>query len=108
VDLLLEEATEAPELWNQQSYLARVLTLQADGVIVDDGFVPLAHFVDAVGPDAVAVTVETDDTGDIHPAVYVRRDGRVSEHTLASDPLLEFRTAEHRGQLTSLLGGLLP
>ena len=37
----------------------------------------LADFVDSDGPDGVAITVETDDTGDIHPAVYVRRHGRV-------------------------------
>jgi thioredoxin reductase len=107
VDFLLEEATTAPELWNQRSSLARVLSFDPGRGITDDGFQPLAHFVDAAGPDAVALAVETDDTGDIHPAVYVRVDGQVGEHTLTGDPLLEFRGREHRAQLASLLSDLL-
>ena len=107
LDRLLEEATSAPELWNQQSYLARVIAFEEDGGINDDGIVPLAHFVDSAGPDAVALTVETDADGDIHPALYLRRDGHVSDHTLPSDPLLDFRTAEHRSHLKGLLGDLL-
>jgi hypothetical protein len=107
LDRLLEEATSAPELWNQQSYLARVITFEEESGINDDGIVPLAHFVDSTGPDAVALTVETDPDGDIHPALYLRRDGHVSDHTLPSDPLLDFRTAEHRSQLKGLLGDLL-
>ena len=107
VDFLLREATTAPELWNQQSYLARLVTFDPSRHVQDEGFVPLAHFVDSSGPDAVAVTVETDDTGEIHPAVYVRRGGTVSEHALAPDPLHDFTTAAHRSQLTSLLGTLV-
>src|SRR5205823_339443 len=57
VDLLLDEATRGPELWHQQSYLARHLTRGADGSIDDQGIVPLQRFVDEVGPDAVAVAV---------------------------------------------------
>jgi thioredoxin reductase len=106
VGYLLREASAAPELWNQQSYLARVITFSAEQGINDDGIRPLAAFVDEVGPDAAAVTVETDPTGDIHPAVYVRRAGRVEEHLLPSDPLLDFATAEHRAALTGALGGL--
>ncbi|HEX6131581.1 MAG TPA: hypothetical protein VF044_07595, partial [Actinomycetota bacterium] len=64
-------------------------------------------FVDAAGPDAVAFTIETDGTGDLHPAVYVRRDGRVEEHLLTSDPLLDFSGPDHRRQLGSLLDWLL-
>lgn len=105
VAYLLAEATRAPELWNQQSYLARVVAFD-DGA-VDEGMRPLAHFVDASGPDAAAVTVETDAEGDIHPAVYVRRGGRVEEHVLPSDPLLDFETGEHRAFLTSVLKGFI-
>ncbi len=108
VDYLLEEATTAPELWNQRSYLARVVSYDPDRGITDDGIQPLAHFVDAEGPDAVALAVETDDTGDIHPAVYVRRGGQVGEHLLPGDPLLDFRSGDHRAQLTGLLKGLVP
>jgi thioredoxin reductase len=113
IDFLLAEATEAPELWNQQSYLCRVLAVDEGAAgLVDRGFHPLAAFVDGMEDgapgDAVAVTVETDTTGDIHPAVYVRRDGNVSDHVLDGDPLHDFTTANHRRQLASLLDGLLP
>ncbi|HEU4868389.1 MAG TPA: NAD(P)-binding domain-containing protein [Actinomycetota bacterium] len=99
---LLSEATRGPELWNQRSYLASVAERRPGGLYAAS-IQPLAHFVDAAGPDAVAVTVETDATGDIHPAVYTRMGGRVSEHVLASQPLHEFETMEHRRQLEELL-----
>jgi thioredoxin reductase len=103
VPFLLSEATEGPELYNQPSYLARVVTLDRGRGIRDEGIFPLAYFVDSSGPDAVAITVETDDQGDTHPAVYVRREGRVDEHLLNSEPMLDFRTNEHRNQLTAVL-----
>lgn len=104
VEYLLEEATIAPELWNQKSYLARAVSLDAGTGMRDEGFVPLAHFVDEEGPAAVAITVETDDKGGIHPAVYVREAGRPAVETLlAPHPLHDFRTAENRAQLVSLL-----
>jgi len=106
VPYLLSEASRAAELWNQRSYLARVVTADPGRGIVDDGILPLQHFVDAAGPNAVAVVLETDQTGDHHPAVYIRRNGRVTEHVLPSDPLYNFETPEHRNQLTALLDGL--
>ncbi len=54
-----QELTTAPELWAQKSYLARAVHGRRD---VSD-IVPLAHFVDAAGPDAVAVAVEMDAAG---------------------------------------------
>jgi thioredoxin reductase len=105
VPYLLEEATTAPELYNQPSYLARVVSF--DGGIIDEGILPLAHFVDSSGPDAVAITVETDDQSDTHPAVYVRRGARVDEHLLAGDPMLDFRTEEHKNQLAAVLQDVL-
>ncbi len=107
VPYLLSEVTRAPELWNQRSYLARVISFTQDRGIVDEGIVPLAAFVDGSGPDAVGIVVETDTTGDHHPAVYLRRAGRVSEHVLGSDPLFSFETAAHRAQLENLLAELL-
>ena len=107
VGYLLSEATHAPELWNQQSYLARVLLFDTGRGIVDDGIIPLAHFVDDAGPDAIAIAVETDAEGDIHPAVYLRRGGRVDEHTLPSNPLLRYDGTEHQRQLASVLKGLI-
>ena len=107
VDTLLEEATRAPELWNQKSYLARAFSLDSSAGILDEGIVPLADFVDMEGPAAVAIAVETDDTGDIHPAVYVREEGKPAVETLLlSHPMHDFRTAEHHNQLASLLAGV--
>jgi thioredoxin reductase len=106
VDLLLTEATRAPELWNQKSYIARAFSLDAGQGIRDEGTVPLAQFVDEEGPAGVAIAVETDDTGDIHPAVYVREAGRPAVETLlASNPLHDFRSVENRAHLSSLLSG---
>ena len=47
----------------------------------------------------VAIAVETDADGDIHPAVYVRRDGEVEEHLLRSTPTHDYLGAEHRQEL---------
>jgi hypothetical protein len=107
IDLLLTEATRAPELWNQKSYLARAFSLDAGQGIRDDGITPLAQFVDEEGPAAVAIAVETDDTGDIHPAVYVREAGRPAVETLlASNALHDFRSIENRAHLSSILSGV--
>jgi hypothetical protein len=109
VEQLLAAVSRAPELWHQKSYLARAMSRDPDGLVRDDGIVSLAEFIDAPGPDGVAITVETDDRGDIHPAVYVRRHGRVdADARLASDPLLDFSGAEQRAQLKSLASGVLP
>jgi thioredoxin reductase len=107
VAYLLREATTAPELWNQQSYLARVIEVDPAVGPVDDGIRPLEAFVDDRGPDAVAVAVETDAGGDVHPAVYVRRGGRVVEYLLPPDPQHDFTGGEHRAQLEGILGDLL-
>lgn len=112
VDRLVGWATYAPDLWNQQSYLARVLEFSDRHGVVDRGAVPLAHFVDAAGPDAVAVAIETDATGDIHPVLYLRRSGAVTEQMLESDPLHDFtgeRSRAHvRGVLADDLDGPRP
>ena len=107
VPFLLAEMTRGPELWHQQSYLARVVTFDPGRGIVDDGIQPLAHFVDTPGPQAVAVTVETDDRNEIRPAVYCRRGPTVDEHVLEGDLMHDFETAEHRKQLEGLLEGYL-
>lgn len=106
VPFLLGELTRGPELWNQQSYLARVVSF-GDAGILDEGMVPLSHFVDSSGPDAVAATMETDSKGDIHPAVYLRRGGGVEEHIMASNQLHTFETVEHSSQLESLVRPLI-
>ncbi len=106
ISYLLSEATRAPELWHQRAYLARVIS--AAGDIVDEGILPLAHFVDAAGPDAVAITVETNAQGDLYPAVYTRKAGTVTEHLLEPDPLYDFETASHHRDLAAALQGLVP
>ena len=103
---LLSEATRGPELWHQRSYLARVLSFGPAAGIRDEGIWPLAHFVDAPGPEACAVTVEHTAEGEMRPALYVRREGRVEEHAMATNELLDFETAEHRAELAGLLDGL--
>lgn len=102
VPYLLEEATSAPELWNQFSYLGRVVTFGPQG-IVDEGIQSLAHFVDAEGPDAVAVGIVSDDDRDLRAAVYIRRDQKVEEHILEGSEMLNFTTDEHRRELETLL-----
>jgi thioredoxin reductase len=95
VAFLAEQLTLAPELWNQRSYLARVVSFDPDEGIRDEGMQPLAHFVDAPGADAVAVTLEPTPEGHIYPAVYTRRNGTVDERVLDPDPLNDFRGAAH-------------
>jgi thioredoxin reductase len=108
VEVLLSEATRAPELWNQKSYLARAFSLDASKGIRDLGVVPLAQFVDEEGIPGVAIAVETDETGDIHPAVYVRESGRPAVETLlSSQPLHDFATGDNRAHLSEILRGVI-
>jgi thioredoxin reductase len=101
---LLAELARAPELWIQKGHLARVLT--ADGEVHDEGIVPLEHFVDESGPDAVAVAVEMDSEATIYPAVYVRAGGKLSEHALSPHPTHAFDTDVHARELAACLESL--
>jgi thioredoxin reductase len=104
---LLGELAQAPELWTQKGYLARVVHVDAADGIRDEGIVPLADFVDRDGGDACAVAIEYDADGTIIPVVYVRRRGSLKEHALASHPLHTFDTDEHRQQLAACVAPLL-
>ena len=106
VPYLLSELARAPELWIQKGYLARVLSFDG-GSVRNEGILPLEHFVDSGGSDAVSVTVELDRQATIYPALYVRRGGRIEEFALPSNPLHDFETPEHRSELTARLNGLL-
>jgi hypothetical protein len=106
VPYLLLELSRAPELWHQKSYLARALLVEDDG-LNDAGIVPLSAFVDARGPDGVAVAIESNAQGDTYPAIYRRQKGRISEHLLDPHPLNDFQTTEHRRALASVLEPLL-
>jgi hypothetical protein len=79
--------------------------LDADAGIRNEGIVPLQHFVDSTGPDAVAATVEMDAEGTIYPVVYLRRAGTI-ERELIMDPhpLHAFNGPEYRGALDELCG----
>ena len=107
VSYLLGEFTNAPELWHQKSYLARVLIRDEKRGIVDDGIVPLQRFVDSGPPDAVAATLEENPAGDIYPVLYTRRGGTSTEHDLPPHPLHDFRTRDHERAVVDALQGLL-
>lgn len=102
VPFLLEQLTLAPELWNQRSYLAQVVSATDDGWR-DDGIWPLADFVDAPGPDAVAATLEPRPDASICPVVYLRAAGSVTEHALEPDAMNEYRGSPYREQLAAIL-----
>jgi thioredoxin reductase len=103
---LLSELAQAPELWIQKGYLGRAVSFGPDG-IRDDGIVPLAHFVDAVGPDAIAASVETDGEGTIVPVLYIRAGGHIDEHVLPPNPLHAFDGPEQQDELAARLKPLL-
>ena len=108
VPFLLAEASLGPELWHQRSYLARVVSLDSKQGINDEGFLPLAHFVDSNGPDALAITLESNGRDDPYPAVYIRRNGVVTEPQLMPPhPLLDFEGPAYQEQLSAALSGLL-
>jgi thioredoxin reductase len=98
------ELAESPELFHQRGYLARVLTADPAGGVRDDGVLPLAHVLDAGGPDALAATLEADGSGAIYPVLYARIGGRVIEQAIAPDPLMRFDTADSRRMIADLAG----
>jgi len=105
VSFLLRELSSAPELWVQKGYLCRVVNAQQNG-FVDEGVVPLAHFLDSGGADAVAASVEVDGAGRIVPTVYLRRSGEIGEHTLSSHPIHEYESESYRNELAARLAQL--
>jgi thioredoxin reductase len=107
ISFMLTELSRGPELWHQRAYLARVITIDRDRGISDDGVVPLQHFLDQPGADAVALTLESTGQADLFPVVYVRKHGAVSEHALDSQPLLDYRGADYRRRLAEVLEPVL-
>jgi thioredoxin reductase len=107
VERLVAEANGSPELWHQKAYLAWVATVANDGGLRDDGIQPLAHVLDAGGPDAVVLTLEADGSGAIYPVIYLRRAGKVEERALDPDPFLNFGGPDHRRALADAVSGLV-
>jgi hypothetical protein len=105
---VLDELTRGPEIWHQRAHLARVLTVDPDSGIRDEGIMPLSAFLDDGPPTALAATLEADGTSAIFPTIYLRRDGRVSEHLMTPHPLLDYETEDARKQLAEILGGVIP
>jgi hypothetical protein len=100
---LAGELCRSAELWCQKAYLAHVIGLEEGGRAVDLGIQPLSHFVDQLGDDAVAATIETDRDGVTFPVVYVRRGGRLSEERLDPHPLSQFDSEPYQRALASLV-----
>jgi hypothetical protein len=109
VPFLLDELAHAPELWTQKGYLARVLTAGPGGGMRDEGVQPLAHFVDASGPDGVAAVVELDGDGVIRPQLYLRRRGAVEEGAeMPPHPLHAFGGKDYRRVVAEQVASVLP
>lgn len=107
VPFVLAEATLAPELWHQKAYLARVLLRDEQRGVLDDGIQPLQTFLDGGGPDAAAITIEENPSGEIYPVIYTRRGGATAENALPTHPLYDFRTHDHERMAVEALEGLL-
>jgi thioredoxin reductase len=96
VDRLAAEVSNNPALWHQKAYLAWVAETHPDGGFRDGGIQPLAHALDADGPDALLLTIEADVDGRTYPVVYLRRARGMEEIVLEGDVFLEFGGAGHR------------
>ncbi len=107
VPYLLDQVSNGPELWHQRAYLARVINLDRDTGITNEGIVPLQYFLDSGGGDAVAATLESNGQGNPYPVVYVRKNGSVAEHAFAPDPLLDFTGRDYQDDLRKVLEPVL-
>ncbi len=107
VALATRELAEAPELWHQKGYLARIITVDPDAGIVDDGTQPLTHWLDS-GTDGLALTLEADGTSAIYPALFARTRGALTERTLDPDPLLRYDTPDVRRAVADLIAPIIP
>jgi thioredoxin reductase len=102
------ELAEAPELWHQRAYLARVFSTDPRAGLVDDGVQPLTFFLDDPGPDAIAVTLEADGSGAIYPVLYTRTGGEIQERNLEPDPLLRYDGPDVRASIASIVREIVP
>jgi thioredoxin reductase len=96
-EYLLTEATRAPELWAQKSYLARVI--RPDG---QTEILPLTDWLDHPAPGSAAIAVEMNAEGDIYPALYAEKGGEVRERLLEPDALNDFGRGEYLREARSV------
>jgi Pyridine nucleotide-disulphide oxidoreductase len=108
VDTIATELAEAPELWHQRAYLARVFTVDPVAGLVDDGVEPLGHTLDVAGDEAIAVTLEADGTGAIYPVLYTRIGGEIQERNLEPDPLLRYDSPKVRRAIAQIVRDVVP
>lgn len=106
-DIVVREIAEAPELWHQRGYLARVFTRDPEAGLVDDGIQPLVHVLDGSGSDALAVTLEADGTGAIYPVLFTRVRGALAERVLDPDPMLRYDGPDARRAVAEAIRPLL-
>jgi hypothetical protein len=100
---LAASLARSPELWAQKSYLAHVVTLEGSDGPTDDGIRPLAAFLDEDGPNAIAVAVEMNGSGEIYPSIYLRENGSIHEDTCPPHPLHAFDGPGYAAQLGALV-----
>ena len=107
IEFLASEIANAPELFHQRAYLARVVIADATTGLRDAGVQPLAYALDEGVGDAIIVTLEADGSGAIYPVLYTRSAGAVNEHAMEPDPLLRYDTPATREALAALVGPVL-
>ena len=107
VPYLLEQVGHGPELWHQRAYLARVINLDRETGITNEGVIPLQSFLDLGVGDAVAATLESNGQGNPYPVIYVRTAGSISEHAMAPHPFLDFTGTEYQHELQTVLDPVL-
>jgi thioredoxin reductase len=107
VPYLLDQVSNGPELWHQRAYLARVVNLDRDRGVTNEGIVPLQSFLDSSAGDAVAATLESNGQGNPYPVFYVRQAGSVAEHAMPPDPLLDFTRRDYQDELRTVLEPVL-
>jgi hypothetical protein len=103
---VVDELNRAPELVMQKGYLARVLSVDENEGIRDNGVLPLEVFVDG-SRDGIAATLEFDSEETIRPVVYVRHNGVLHETALPAHPLRRYDDPVYRETLEALLRPLV-
>jgi hypothetical protein len=103
IGFVAHELAEAPDLFHQRGYLARVLAADPAGGWRDDGVQPLAHVLDTDGPDLVAFTLDSDGSGAIYPVLFARHGGITTEHVVDPDPLGRYDTDGTRRTIAAAL-----